>query len=228
MSTNKLTVPVPSERKVERDDLRRKSTQKYELQFPDFYYTSSMDGWFCKTCSSFAPKSEKERAFIDIPGGFGDHLSDRAALHLNSKHHKLSVLNNDELRKNHTDVYKMLVDASLSNAVAKTTQNQFVIKSFFRIIHFMVIKNWAYDNNFKDLVELIGNCSGSEIKTHLISSPKNTLYTSPLYISKFIDIIDKYIKLPLLTSLRENYYTFITDKTTNITSIKQMAVYAIF
>ena len=116
MSTNKLTVPVPSERKVEKDDLRRKSTQKYELQFPDFYYTSSMDGWFCKTCSSFAPKSGKERAFIDIPGGFGDHPSDRAALHLNSKCHKLSVLNKqafDELRKNHTDVCKMLVYASL-------------------------------------------------------------------------------------------------------------------
>ena len=92
----------------------------------------------------------------------------------------------------------------------------------------MVIKNWAYNNNFKDLVKLIGNCGGSEIKTHLISSPKNALYTSPLYISKCIDIIDKYIKLPLLASLRENYYAFITDETTDITSIKQMVVYAIF
>ena len=110
----------------------------------------------------------------------------------------------------------MLVDASLSNAVAKTTQNRFAIKSFFRIIHFMVIKNWAYNNNFKDLVELIGNCGGSEIKTHLISSPKNALYTSPLYISKLIDIFDEYIKLPLLASLRENYYTFITDETTDL------------
>ena len=234
MSTNKLTVPVPSERKVKKDDLRRKSTQKCELQFPDFYYTSSMDGWFCKTCSSFAPKSGKEKAFIDIPRGFGDHSSDRAALHQNSKHHKLSVLNKqafDELRKNYTDVYKMLVDTSLSNAVAKTTQNRFVIKSFFRIIHFMVIKNWAYNSNFKDLVELNENCGGSEIKTQLISSPKNAyiyLYTSALYISKLIDIIDEYIKLPLLASLRENYYTFITDETTKITSIKQMAVYAIF
>ena len=120
MSMNKLTVLVPSERQVKKDDLRRKSTQKYELQFPDFYYTSSMDGWFCKTCSSFAPKSGKERAFIDIPGGFRDHPSDRAALHLKSKCHKLSVLNKQafyELRKNHADVYKMLVDASLSNAV---------------------------------------------------------------------------------------------------------------
>ena len=75
---------------------------------------------------------------------------------------------------------------------------------------------------------MIGNCGGSEIKTHLISSPKNALYTSPLYISKFIDIIDKYIKLPLLALLRENYYMFITDETTNITSMEQMAVYAIF
>ena len=116
MLTNKLTIPVPSKRKVNKDDLHRKSKQEYELHFPDFYYTSSMDGWFCKTCSSLALKSGKERAFIDITGGFGDHPSYRAALHLNSKCHKLSVLNKqafDELRKNHTDVCKMLVYASL-------------------------------------------------------------------------------------------------------------------
>ena len=104
MSTNKLTVPVPSERKVEKDDLHRKSTQKYELQFPDFYYTSSMDGWFCKTCSSFVAKSGKE-LLLTYPEGLEiDYPSDRAALHLNSKRHKLSVLNKqafDELRKNH-------------------------------------------------------------------------------------------------------------------------------
>ena len=79
--------------------------------------------------------------------------------------------------------------------------------------------------NFKDVMGLISNCCGNELKTHLLSSPKNVLYASPVYISKFIGIIYNYLKLPLLASLQDKYFTVITDETTNITSIEQMAVY---
>ena len=67
-----------------------------------------------------------------------------------------------------------------------------------------------------------------ELKTHLLSSPKSTLYTSPVYISKFIGVIDYYPKPTLLASLQEKYFIFITDETNNITSIEKMAVHATF
>ena len=184
----------------EKTDLRGKSTRNYEIQFPDFYYSESEDGWFCKTCVSFASSARDERPFIDTPGGFGDHPSHRAALHLASARHKQSILNKqafNELRNNHSKVYKLLVDASLSNEIATINQNRFVIKSFFRVIHFMVIKNWGYTQNFKDVIEFIGNCGGNELKTHLLSSLKNALYTSPVYISRFIGVIDDYLKLSI-------------------------------
>ena len=76
----------------------------------------------------------------------------------------------------------------------------------------MITKNWVYTHIFQDVVKLISDCEGNEVKTHLISTPKNTIYTSPQYIAKFIYIIDDYIKLPLLASLKEKHFTFSAMK----------------
>ena len=111
-----------------------------------------------------------------------------------------------------TDVYKLLVEASLVNQVDKSNQNCSVMKTFFRIAHFMITKNWVYTHIFQDVVKLISDCEGNKVKTHLISSPKNTIYTFPQYIAKFIYIIDDYIKLPLLASLKEKHFTFSAMK----------------
>ena len=56
----------------EERDLRLKSFEKYEKDFPDFYYSYADQGWFCKVCASFASGSGK-RPFIEIPGKFVDH-----------------------------------------------------------------------------------------------------------------------------------------------------------
>lgn len=140
----------------------------------------------------------------------------------------LNKLAFNELCNNHSNVYKLLIDASLNNEIATTNQNRFVIKCFFQVVHFTVIENWGYTQNSKDVIELISNCSGNELKSHLLSSPKNALLKSPVYVSKFIGLIDDYLKLPLLASLRDKRFAFTTDETTDITSIEQMAVYATF
>lgn len=91
----------------------------------------------------------------------------------------------------------------------------------------MVITNWGYTQNFEGVIELIRNCGGNELKTPFLSSLKNT-YISPVYISKYIGVIDDYLTLPLLASLREKHLTSITDETTNITFIEQVVLYATF
>ena len=75
-----------------RVDLRVKDNAKYKVMFPDFYFSSSLNGWFCKTCPNFAPGSGM-RSFIEKPSGFGDHPSNRFALHLGSKRHLEAVRN---------------------------------------------------------------------------------------------------------------------------------------
>ena len=132
------------------------------------------------------------------------------------------------LHNNHSNINRLLVNASLSKQIATTNQTHFIIKSIFWVIHFMVITNWGYTQNFEGVIELIRNCGGNELKTLFLSSPKNTLYISPVYISKYIGVIDDYLTLPLLVSLREKHLTSITDETTNITFIEQVVLYATF
>ena len=102
----------------------------------------------------------------------------------------------------HTNIWKLLQEASLSQEVQKTSINRFVIKCFFRVTHLLIIQKWAHTSNFKNVVELIADFGGDEVKTHLLNAPGNVMYLSPLYISKYIDIMNSYIKELLLASLR--------------------------
>ena len=51
---------------------------------------------------------------------------------------------------------------------------------------------------------------------------------SPLFIAKYISIINHYIEEPLLASLCDNKYSLYNDETQDITSVEQMAIYASF
>ena len=56
-----------------------------------------------------------------------------------------------------------------------------------------------------------------------------TNYMSPEYISKYIQIMDDHIKLPLCASLRSSGpFTFFIDETPDLTMTEQMAIYATF
>ena len=63
------------------------------------------------------------------------------------------------------------------------------------------MRNWSHTCNFKELVELISKCGSKELKTHLLTAAGNANYRSPEYISKYISIMNDYIKNPLIKSL---------------------------
>ena len=121
---------------------------------------------------------------------------------------------------------KLLQEASLSPAALKTTNNCYVIKCFFRVTFLLAKKHWACTYNFNFLVELIAKCGGKEVGT--LTAPKNANYMSPLFIAKYISIINHYIEELLLASLRTNKYSLYNDETQDITSVEQMAIYTSF
>ena len=110
----------------------------------------------------------------------------------------------------------------------KTTHEWFVLKSLFCVIHFLMLKNWAYTHNFKDSVELISQFGGNELCNHLLFGPKNTQYMSPKYISKFTERINDHTEKPLLASLRLSYFTFFNEEMQDITSVEQITTYGSF
>ena len=75
---------------------------------------------------------------------------------------------------------------------------------------------------------MIAECGGKEVETHLLTAPKNANYMSPLFIAKYISIINHYIEKPLLASLPANKYSLYNDETQDITSVEQMAIYISF
>ena len=204
-------------------DLRKMSHKSYEKQFPQFYYSATEDGWYCKICSSFSDIRITDQAFVNKAGTFGDHPSCRSNKHLSSARHQESLKNKqayDELSKKNTNVWKLSQKASLSQAALKTTNNRYVIKCFFRVTFLLAKKHWAHTHNFDSLVDLIGRCGGKEVETHLLTTLKNANYMSPLFIAKYISIINHYIEEQLLASLRDNKYSLYNDETQDITSVE--------
>ena len=116
----------------------------------------------------------------------------------------------------------------MAQAVTKTTNNRFVTKCFFKVTFLLVKNHWAHTHNFKSLVELIADCGSEEIKLHLLTAANNATYMSPQFISKYIAIMNDYIRTPLLTSLRSSKFAFYNDETQDVTSTEQMAIYATF
>ena len=186
------------------------SHKSYENQFPQFYYSAIEDGWYFKICLSFSDIRITDQAFVNKAGTFGDYPSYRSNKHLSSARHQESFKNKqayDELSKKNTNVWKLLQGASLSQAALKTTSNRYVIKCFFRVTFLLAKNHWPHTHNFDSLVDLIAKCGGKEVGTHLLTAPKNANYMSPLFIAKYISIINHYIEEPLLASLRANKYS---------------------
>ena len=122
----------------------------------------------------------------------------------------------------------MLCEASLTSKINKTNTNRFVLKSFLGITHLLVKQNWAHTHNFKNVVDLVAECGGKELQTHLLTASKKALYILPDSVAEYIDIMNEYMSASLLASLRTGKYTLYNEETRDISSTKQMSIYAAF
>ena len=73
----------------------------------------------------------------------------------------------------------------------------------------LISKNWAHTHNFQTLAELVSECGGKELQTHLLTFSKNASYMSQGYLQKYITIMDYYLKIPLLISLKSGHFAFL-------------------
>ena len=135
-------IEKPLKRTTKPKNFTLKSREKYEILFPNFYYSASKNGWICKICSSFATE-KGDQAFVKRPGNIGDNPTERFSNHLKTKRRKEAMKNKMtylEMCNRGTNVWKLAREASLASNTTNIDRNTFVIKSFFRIIHSMIIK----------------------------------------------------------------------------------------
>ena len=167
-------IEKPPKKTTKPRNFRIKSTEKYKILFPDFYYSASKNGWICKICSSFATE-KGDQAFVKRPGNIDDKPTERFTNHPKTKRRKEATKNKMtylEMCNRGTNVWKLAQEARLASNTTKIDRNRFVIKSFFRIIHSMITKV----GHIPIVVDLVVHCGGKEISTRLIMASKNATY----------------------------------------------------
>ena len=141
-SVSPSSIEKPLKRTTRPKDFRLTPTEKYEILFHDFYYSTSKNGWIQKICSSFTTE-KGDQTFMKRLGKIGDNPTERFTNHLKIKRHKEATKNKMiylEMCNRGTNVWKLVRDVRLASNTTKIARNRFVIKSFFRIIHSMIIK----------------------------------------------------------------------------------------
>ena len=129
-------------------------------------------------------------------------------------------------RKN---IWKLACKVSLALDTAEVDCNWFVIKSFFRITHSMIIKKLGM-HNFCHVVDLVAHSGCKKyISSHLIMVPNNVIYMSPEYIlsSKFILWLSL-LRNHFIQPPKGNRLIFHSDETQDSTSVEQLPLYATF
>ena len=133
-------------------DCRVATVEQQQLQCPEFCYCVVEKGYFCKTCVSVSGIGSPGAPYITKAGIVVDHHSQRSTGHLEPKRHKEAIKNKESyntLACKHTNVWKMLCEASLTLEINKANTNQFVLKSFFHITHLLVKQNRAHTQFYK-------------------------------------------------------------------------------
>ena len=125
-------------------DCRVATIKQYWLEHPEFYYCVVEKVWFCKTCVSFSGISSSGVLYIIKVGIFVDHRF-RKNSHLESEGHKEAFKKKQSYdtlaHKQHTSIWKMLCEASLTSGIYKTNANKFILKGSFRITLLLVKQN---------------------------------------------------------------------------------------
>lgn len=90
------------------------------------------------------------------------------------------------------------------------------------------MKNWEYTHNFHDTVDIISQCGGKEITSHIIKSSTNAIYMPLEFISKYFNSMAKFVKKSLQATMKDKQCTLYSNETQNITSTEQIAIYTTF
>ena len=177
-------------------------TSFYKNLFPYFYPSSSQNGWLCKICPNFTPCSrfqtsiEKVGGLGDHPSQIVEFRIRKTLknwlfkidIHLCIKFLwkltwvarltlQMPTPENGQTQSNNLSesdwlsLFDHFVGLVLKG-FKKTTHEWFVLKSLFHVIHFLVLKNWAYTHNFKDSVELISQFGGNQFAIICFLGPR--------------------------------------------------------
>ena len=103
-------------------------------------------------------------------------------------------------------------------------KNRVAAKALIRCPHFLARQHIAHSTNSEKLVSLIVACGGEDLKTFLESAGKNTMYTSRIAVTEFIEALGSYMDIEesLLKHLHQApFYSIMADDCTDVSIVEE-------
>ena len=105
-------------------------------------------------------------------------------------------------------------------------KNRAAVKALIRCPHFLAHQHIAHSTNFEKLVSLVVACGGEDFKTFLESAGKNTMYTSRIAVTEFIEALGTWVEESLLKHLHQApFYSIMAEECTYVSTAEELSLF---
>ena len=105
-------------------------------------------------------------------------------------------------------------------------KNRAAVKALIRCPHFLAHQHIAHSTNFEKLVSLVVACGGEDFKTFLESAGKNTMYTSRIAVTEFIEALGTWVEESLLKHLHQApFYSIMAEECTDVSTAEELSLF---
>lgn len=222
-------------------------SQMHINSHPNFAYSTSKEGVFCKLCVLARPSESTKRALgklVTEPLRRYDRLAGPTGdlnKHSSLEYHKFAATqcklfstdfhNNTNIRSKIDTHHQQVCQSNRARLrpVIKTIifcgQNNIALQGNHDSGPFLLDQNTQGEGNFRRLLKFRVDAGDTELKHHLTTGAKNAMYTSPEIQNDVISCIGEQILDSVLERIKgARYYTILADETTDISTVEQMSL----
>lgn len=223
----------------------RRFKPEWTQQYPWLYYSSYLDGAFCRACMFFAPDivgGQIPGQFITKPFKLWGVKSQKMNMHATSDYHMTSLTMMEEFLNRYRNPSEMVHTKLDTEAQRRMKDNQEVIESLLRVIMVCGKQGLAlcghrddkilWDDeldleNHGNFIELVRFRAETDmvLAKHLMNAPKNAHYTSKTIQNQLISVIGTQIRNDILAEVKESqFYSILSDEVSDISNKEQISL----
>ena len=205
------------------------------------HYSPSEDGAYCKACVLFAPadvKQQKLGSLVNKPFSIWTKQSSFFNRHEQLEYHQDSRTRMAafiESCKNPVHSVATMLNKAHEEQVSRNAQ---VIKSLLKCVTFCGKQGISFRGHRDDSTALDASNMGNFIelvrfraenddmlRTYLVTSPRNALFTSRTIQNEMIDVIGSAIKDQIIDEIKAaRFFTILADEVTDCSNLEQVSI----
>lgn len=193
----------PSRGKSRMQPGKRKYNKKWEEEFTWLEFDEDHQGAFCKVCRKRGKSLQRSGgAWITKPFSNWKKAIEKMQAHARSEVHIQSC--QSELTAAAALRGGSIVEQLQQAGQQEKVKNRVAIKALVRCTHFLARRHIPHTTNFDELVDLVVNCGGQDLKQFVeISGRINATYTSKDSVVELIEVIGQWVEESLLKRVHQ-------------------------